>query len=189
MTRVNLLIMFFAVLLIAAYSSWLLTTFKSATQIDPNQKRHVADYYLEDISATLMDAKGNPRYRLTATRLDHYADNNTIEMTKPVLNILKNDQQEWNIISETGVIQNQGNEILLNGKVTIKQDARTKRPATVLHTRNLRIQVPDEYAETNEHVVIHHGLHRLSGTGMNLYLAGSRLELLAKGKGTYVVSP
>jgi lipopolysaccharide export system protein LptC len=189
MTRINLLILFFAVLLIAAYSSWLLSTFKSVTQTESDAKRHVADYFLEDISATLMDAKGKPRYRLTATRLDHYADNDTIEITKPVLNVLRDNQLEWNIISDTGVILKQGEEILLNGDVTIKQDARAKQPATVLHTRNLRIQLPDEFAATNENVVIHHGLHRLSGTGMNLYLAGNRLELLAKGKGTYVVSP
>ena len=189
MTRVNLLIMFFAVLLIAAYSSWLLSTFKSITHKEPSVKRHIADYFLENTTTTLMDANGQPRYRLTATRLDHYADNNTIEMTKPVLNILKNNQLEWNIISDTGVIQNQGNEIHLNGKVTIQQEARAKQLATILHTRNLRIQVHKEYAETNEDVVINHGSHRLSGTGMNLFLATSRLELLAKGKGTYVVSP
>ena len=189
MTRANLFILFISVLLIAAYSSWLLTTFKSGTQNQTDEQRHVADYFLEDISTTLMDAKGKPRYRLTAKRLDHYADNNTIEMIKPVLKIMNNNQLEWNIISETGVIQQQTEEIFLNGDVTIKQDARAKKPATLLLTRNLRIKVPKEFAETNEHVELHHGKHQLSGTGMNLYLATSKLELLAKGKGTYVVSP
>ena len=188
MTRLNLLIMLFAVLLIAAYSSWLLSTFKSVTQKEHTEKRHVADYYLDDITTTLMDAKGKPRYRLTAKRLEHYTDTDTIEITQPVLNIMKNKHQDWNIISESGVILNSGDEIHLQGKVTIKQEAHAKQPATYLYTRNLRIQVSKEYAETDEKVLIKRGGSKLSGTGMKLYLAESRLELLANGRGTYVVS-
>lgn len=188
MTRLNLLIMLFAVLLIAAYSSWLLSTFKSVTQNEHVEKRHIADYYLDDITATLMDASGKPRYRLLASRLEHYADDNTIEINKPVLNVLKNKKLEWKITSESGVILDSGNEIHLKGKVTISQEASKEQSATNLYTRDLRIYVPKEYAETDEKVLVKHDQSQLSGTGMKFYLAKSRLELLANGRGTYVVS-
>jgi len=187
MTRLNLLIIFIAVLLIAAYSSWLLSTFKSVTQKEQTKERHISDYYLDEITATLMDARGKPRYRLTANRLDHYPDTDTIEMTQPVLKVLTKKQPGWKITSESGVILNSGDEIHLHGKVTIKQEARAKQPATYLFTRNLRIQVSNEYAETDEDVKITHDSNQLTGTGMKLYLGKSRLELLANGRGTYVV--
>ncbi|NNG13284.1 MAG: LPS export ABC transporter periplasmic protein LptC, partial [Halobacteria archaeon] len=80
MSRLQFLIILAVVLLIVAYGNWLVTTFQSTTVSGPQEVRHDPDLFAEDVTSTMMDTKGNPRYRLTAEVANHYPDDKSVSL-------------------------------------------------------------------------------------------------------------
>ncbi len=186
MSRLQFLIILAVVLLIAAYGNWLVTTFRSTTASGPQKVRHDPDYFIEDVTSTMMDAKGNPRYRLTAEVVNHYPDDKSVSLQAPRLEYYRQQLPPWTAESETGRIYDKGRQVFLDGEVTMHRPAEGKQPATRLYTRDLLILPDDDYAETAAAVKIKSGESELRGTGMQVYMAEGRMELLAKGMGVYV---
>ena len=186
MSRLQLLIILAVVLLIVAYGSWLVTTFQATTVSDPQEARHVPDLFAEDVTSTMMDAKGNPRYRLTAEVVNHYPDDKSVSVQAPRVEYYRQQLPPWTAESESGRIYDKGRQVFLDGQVTMHRPAEDKQPATRLYTRDLLILPEDDYAETAAAVKMKSGESELRGTGMRVYMAEGRLELLAKGEGVYV---
>ena len=186
MSRLQIPIILAVVLLIVAYGNWLVTTFQSTTLSGQQEVRHDPDMFAEDIISTMMDAKGNPRYRLTAEVINHYPDDKSVSLQAPRLEYYRRQLPPWTAESDSGRIYDKGQQIFLDGQVTMHRPAEGKQPATRLDTRDLLILPQDDYAETAAAVKIKSGKSELTGTGMRVYMSEGRLELLAKGKGTYV---
>ena len=186
MSRLQFLIILAVVLLIVAYGNWLMTTFQSTTESGPQEARHDPDLFAEDVTSTMMDAKGNPRYRLTAEVVNHYPDDKSVSLQAPRLEYYRQQLPPWTAESETGRVYDKGRQVFLDGKVTMHRPAEGKQPATRLYTHDLLILPEDGYAETAAAVKIKSGESELRGTGMRVYMSEGRLELLARGKGVYV---
>ena len=186
MSRLQILITLAAVLLIVAYGNWLVTTFQSATVSDPREARHDPDMFAEDIRSTMMDAEGNPRYHITAKLINHYPDDKSVSLEAPRLEYFRRQLPPWTAESDSGRIYDKGQQIFLDGQVTMHRPAEGKQPATHLYTRDLLILPTDDYAETAAAVRIKSGESELKGKGMQVYMSEGRLELLAKGEGVYV---
>lgn len=186
MSRLQLLIIVAVVLLIVAYGNWLVTTFQSTSVTAQQEASHDPDLFAEDIISTIMDAKGNPRYRLTAQVINHHPDDKSISLQAPRLEFFRNQLPPWTAESDSGRIYDKGQQIFLDGQVTMQRPAENKQPATRLYTRDMLILPQDEYAETAAAVKINSGKSELRGTGMRVYMSEGRLELLAKGEGVYV---
>ena len=189
MSRLHYLISFLAVLLLAAYGNWLLDTFKPDVFRKDQASRHDPDYYLEGVNATVIDASGRPRYQLQARRVAHFPDNNEISLDAPELEMIRADDERWFIRSETGTILENGDRILLHGKVVLRQRGTDPDAQIEMRTRDLTVLPKEDFAETSQRVIITQSSNQLSGTGMRAYLAEDRLELLADGKGTYIGQP
>ena len=186
MSRLQILIILAVVLLIVAYGSWLVTTFRTTTVSGPQEVRHDPDLFAEDVTSTMMDAKGNPRYRLTAKVINHYPDDKSVSLQAPRLEYYRQQLPPWTAESDSGRIYDKGQQVFLDGQVTMHRPAEGKQPATRLYTRDMLILPQDDYAETAAAVKIKSGESELKGTGMRVYMSEGRLELLAKGEGTYV---
>ena len=188
MNRLNFLIIMFAVLLIAAYSSWLLTTFKPGQLVQKQPERHDPDYFFEGVKTTLLDANGHPSYRLTATRINHYPDDDSVTLQNPHVWIFAQKPAKalpWEIDADRGRIIKRGEQIHLLGNVRAERAASPITAATRLDTQDLTIEPHKSYAVTAAKVRIRHGSHHLRGTGMEVYFDQGRLEILAQGVGTY----
>ncbi len=187
MTRLHYLIILLAVVLIAAYSSWLLTAFKPKQQADQQAVRHEPDYFLEEATATVINAAGLPRYRLKAQKVEHYPDDGSVKLLQPRMRIHRKDKlPPWRITSEQGRILNRGDLIHLDGRVTMIRPASRRYAKAELFTRDLLILPQEEYAETDARVLLKSNGSQLRGKGIRVYLAEGRMELLAEGEGTYV---
>ncbi len=189
MSRLQLLITLAVVFLIVAYGNWLVTTFRSTTVSGPQEVRHDPDLFAEGVTSTIMDARGNPRYRLTAEVINHYPDDKSISVQAPRLEYYRQQLPPWTAESETGRIYDKGRQVFLDGQVTMHRPAEGKQPATRLYTQDLLILPEDDYAETAAAVKITSGESELRGTGMRVYMSEGRLELLARGKGVYAFQP
>ncbi len=186
MNRLHYLIIFFVVLLIAAYSNWLLTTFRPDKLTGPRPVRHDPDYFIEGVTATVMQLGGQPRYRLRARRIEHYPDDHSLALTEPRDDYFRPDLPAWHLRAERGRIYDRGEQVFLDGAVSMKRPADRKRPAAELETRDLELLPQQEYAETAARARLRLGRNTLAGTGMQLFLKQGHLELLADGEGTYV---
>ncbi len=186
MSRLQFLIILAVVLLLVAYGNWLVTTFQSTASSGPQQIRHDPDLFAENVVSTIMDAAGNPRYRLTADVVNHYPDDKSVSVQSPRVEYYRQQLPPWTAESDSGRIYDKGRQVFMDGQVTMHRPAEGKQPATRLYTRDLLILPEDDYAETAAAVKITSGESELRGTGMRVYMDEGRLELLAKGKGVYV---
>jgi len=188
MNRLNLLLILIAVLLVAAYASWLLETFRSETRQANQARQHVPDYFLKHFAITLYGSDGQPRHTLRGARAEHYADDGSIDIARPRLTV-RETTPPWQVEAAQGRIVAGGDRIHLNGPVTAQRPAHDRQPALDLRTRDLLVLPPERRAETEAGAVLTAGPHRLSGTGMRLDWGRQRLVLLADVESRYVPTP
>lgn len=188
MNRLGYFLLFVIVIAIAATSSWLL----NKVEVQPfnliKPPRHDMDYFLTNFNATVMDKEGKPHYILTGTRLEHFPDDHSIDITLPRIKLFRKKLSPWHVKAAQARVLNKGSLIYLNGKVSMQRPRSKTEPEVKLDTRNLTIKTDLDYAETRDAVFIQTGKHRLKAIGMRVYLADGRLELLSNVEGLYNVT-
>ena len=189
MSRLQFLIVLAVVLLIVAYGNWLIKTFQTTTGIGPREVRHEPDFFIEDVISTMMDAEGQPLYRLQASLLQHFPDDKSVALQAPQLEYYRKQLPPWTAKAEAGRVYDDGRQVFLDGAVSMHRPGTGKQPPTDMYTENLVVLPEDDYAETAARVKIISGKNQLKGTGMRVYLDEGRLELLANGEGIYAIQP
>ncbi len=187
MSRLHYFLTLLFVVMITGFASWLLSAIEQKTVDEDTTLRHDPDYFIEDLKARVFNADGSLHYRLRAQRLDHYPDDDTLELRAPKLNLFTKDQPPWIMLAEEGFVYDGGLRINLNGAVDISQPGDTHTAMRLL-TRDLRIDTGRDYAETDAAVTLTRGYHQTTATGMRASLALGRIELLADTRGKYDVS-
>jgi len=188
MNRLNLLLILIAVVLVAAYASWLLETFRSEPWRGEQAQTHVPDYFLENFTLIVYGPDGRPRHTLRSERGEHFADDGSIDLVQPRLTVLETTPP-WQVEADHGRITQGGEQIDLGGVVTARRAAHDNQPALLLRTRDLRVLPPQKRAETAAAADLRAGPHRLTGTGMRLDWGRQRLILLADVESRYVPAP
>ena len=192
MNRIRYIILFIIVVIIAATSSWLLKKVDNQPFNIVKPTRHDMDYFLTNFDATIMNEAGKPHYIVKGAYLEHFPDDDSIDIKQPKINLFRENLPPWNMDAEQARVLNKGKLIYLNGKVTMhRPSSKTKKgkiePEINLTTSNLTIKVERNYAETNDAVHIQTEEHHLKATGMRVYLDDGRLELLSNVNGIYHV--
>ncbi|VAW96867.1 hypothetical protein MNBD_GAMMA23-1353 [hydrothermal vent metagenome] len=188
MNRLGYILLLIIVVAIAATSSWLL----KKVEVEPfgliKPARHDMDYFLTNFNATVMDKEGKPHYILTGTRLEHFPDDHSLDITLPNIKLFREKLSPWHVKAKQARVLNKGTLIYLNGKVSMQRPRSKTEPEVKLDTSNLTIKTDIDYAETSDAVFIQTGKHRLKAIGMRVYLADGRLELLSNVEGLYNVT-
>jgi len=188
MNRARFIILFVIVIAIAATSSWLLKSVDILPAKTDEPIPHNMDYFLKNFNATVMNKEGKPHYNLIGDYLEHFPDDDSIDIVQPKIKMFREKLSPWKVKSNTARVLNRGKLIYLNGAVNMHRDASDKEPAVNLDTTNLTINLETDFAQTDEPVFIQTEKHRLKAIGMRVYLADGRLELLSSVKGVYHVS-
>jgi len=142
---------------------------------------------MSNFTAIIMGETGLPKYKMRAAHLEHFPDDDSIDINQPHIEYFRPRLSPWVVVADTGQVFNKGNLIHLNGKVVMERQKSKTEPYVKLVTRDLRIQTDTEYAETDAKVQIQTDGHNLQATGMRLYLAQGKLELRSKVTGNYAV--
>ncbi len=187
MSRLHYFLTLLFIVMLSAFANWLLDAIEHKTIEETTALRHEPDYFIEGLKATVFNGNGSLHYRLASQRLDHYPDDNTLQLAAPVLRMFTEKQPPWIMIAEQGMVYDDGRRIHLNGAVDISQpgDARNRMQ---LLTRDLRIDTQRDYAETDAAVKLTRGYHQTTAVGMRANLRLGRVELLADTRGKYDVS-
>lgn len=172
----------FAVGIIALFSWWLLST-EQKKQIATTDDNHFIDAFINNFTLTSTDETGSPAYTLKADRLEHYNDQDTSQIIKPIINIPQQDNH-WLITADFGEIDNKQSIIKLHDNVVMKQ--LVSDDIFELKTQAMTIDTQSQIIESDQTVKIWNGSLKLVSKGMHYNNASQQLKLLSDVDGIYV---
>jgi len=167
MKRRHLQIVLLAI--IAAGTWWFDFTQQPDSDNKPAKLTHKIDYFVKGAQSVTMTAAGAPKQRLAADYIQHFIDDDTTEVTKPMLTMHSPTKPNIYLNSETALISSDAELISLNGAVHIQRDSIDDVAPINIDTSNLRVQLPNDYAETDDFVIIKSGFSSIQGTGLNIH--------------------
>lgn len=131
---------------------------------------HEADYFVTGFALVKVNNKGEPVYRLTAKKMTHFPDTDTVEFESPRAITLDPKKPALTITAKTGVSKDTSNvgpeSVTLNGDVQISRPADGNRGALLIQTQQLILNPDAQTAQTAVAVNIKTGTSTLNGTGM-----------------------
>ena len=169
-----------AVILIALVigSTWLLNRLGGNDKGKGEIIRHDPDYYMENFSTTTMEEDGSMKNRLSADYMAHYPENDTTELSRPYLEVFRNNKQPLMIIADKGWVTSDNEVILLTGAVKLWQNEPEGGRKMEIMTTDVRILPEQEYAETDMPATFINRQSTITGTGVRAYFKEERVKLL-----------
>ena len=124
---------------LAALSWWLPNALTPRANLFGGDSRHDPDYTIENFTATEMDARGQRKHELRAIKLEHYADDDSADLTQPYLVQFAPDTAPVHTRADRGQLSPDGKEILMQGNVRVTRGASGTDPAGEVQTREMRV--------------------------------------------------
>jgi len=124
---------------LAALSWWLPNALTPRSNLFDGDSRHDPDYTIENFTATEMNAQGQRKHELRATKLEHYADDDSADLTQPYLVQFAPDTAPVHTRADRGRLSPNGKEILMQGNVRVTRGASGVDPAGEVQTREMRV--------------------------------------------------
>jgi len=104
------------------------------------EKRNEPDYVIERFVATAMDEKGRLKHELHAKRLEHFPDDDRMELDQPYLVQFTPDAPPLHTRADRGTTRGEGKDILMRGNVRMTRSASgQKNPAGEVVAQELRV--------------------------------------------------
>jgi lipopolysaccharide export system protein LptC len=170
---------------LAVLTFWLERAAQPPPSAPPPSGVRVADYVVDDVSATNLDKSGRPETTLTARRMVRFFDDETTEIEEPRLVQFREEGPPFRVVAERGTLSSDGEEVRLFGKVVLSRDASKERPELRMETTYLQVFPKTEVFRTPEPVLITEGRSQLAGVGLEYDNKARRLELKARVSGTF----
>ncbi len=172
-------------LALAAASLWLEHSVRAPSVDAAAKLRHDPDFIVEDFGITKMGATGKPEHTLSASRMQHYPDDETTEIISPRLVEQHEDDNPVVIGAERGLLSKNGEEADFYGNVVVVREAGRGQSELRLQTQYLQV-IPDrDLARTDKPVLITEDRSRLAGVGMEFNNKTRQFVLQSQVKGTF----
>lgn len=159
-------------------STWLLKRLGEGESGKNMIIRHDPDYYMENFSTTTMEDDGSIKNRLSAEYMAHYPENDTTELSRPYLEVFRNNKQPLMIVADKGWVTSDNEVILLTGAVKLWQNNPGGDRKMEIMTTDVRILPEQEYAETDMPATFISRQSTITGTGVRAYFKEERVKLL-----------
>lgn len=171
--------------------SYYLAELASKAEQRPARARpgHDPDYFVEGLALTRTNAAGAPTFRLSAQRLEHFPDDDTIEFRRPVLVSLDPDRPLVTLRAERGKASADAQRTDLHGQVLLVRAADRGRPELRVETDQVTLLPEEDIARTDRPVRVLLGASSLTGTGMEFDNAARTLKVRSKVHGIWVAPP
>lgn len=147
----------------AALTFWLERATHQEERRD-GRNRHDADYFVDNFTLRRFNAEGTLQHTLVATKMVHFPDDESTEVTAPRLTYHR--LPPMHVSSDTAWLDKEGKHVRLDNNVRILRESVDQRPPTEIRTRVLYAVPDDEIAHTDAPVKIVQGLTVLNGTGL-----------------------
>lgn len=171
-----------------AISSWFLANLFEEKEIgEVKVVENSPDFYSLGYYKKEMATNGLAKNELIADKMTHYSEDGITYLENPVMTLYNSDVPPWVIESETGILEADGDNLLLEEKVFISREGVQNHKPFNINTSDLRVKLSINYAETDEWAEIIEVPHRTEGVGMQVtFSTPIQLKFLSKVKGRYV---
>lgn len=153
--------------LLAALTLWLARVASIEQPAQPAAPRHAPDYVVDQMDGKRFDERGKLQYSLVASRMVHFADDDSTELTNPTVLYLGR-AEPLHIDARRAVSSKDGKIITLYDDVKLRREPAPGRAEMTLTTTELTVVPDDEFAHTDKPVQITQGKSVLNGTGFEL---------------------
>ena len=177
---------------LAALTYWLDAQVQSSPPRGDGASRHDPDLYIENLSAVSFDKEGRVLQSLSATRAQHYPDDDSVDLIAPSLALTTSGKPRLAVTAETGTVAGDRETVTLRGNVRATRDAPATKaerdggpagPATFT-TDMLRVIPKLSRAETDRPVTIEEPRGIIHGVGMILDNDARTFKLKSAVRGT-----
>jgi lipopolysaccharide export system protein LptC len=187
--RFRLMVILAPTIALALGSFWLLEVMRrTAGDFLPSPQRSEPDFYVEKFNYVKISKTGSAQYHISGTRLTHNPEDDSYDITLPVINNLGNVQAPMTIRSERAQVNSDNSQVRLYDNVHMDRPASPTNEPMHAKTEYLLVLPDDDVMRTDKPVEITLGQSKLTGTGMMANNATRELRLTSNVHGTYQAS-
>jgi lipopolysaccharide export system protein LptC len=177
---------------LAALTFWLDAQIQPPpTKID-GSSRHDPDLFIENAKGTTFDAEGRPRQALTAKRIDHFPDDQTVALRSLTMSMTDPDRAPVAVAADRGIVAGDRESMTLEGNVRVVREAEKPKPGAArddsgpvtITTEFLRVVPKKGLAETDRPVTIEEPRGIIHSVGIRLDNEAKTLLLKSGVRGT-----
>lgn len=172
-------------LLLAALTYWLDLTVSEAGAPRDHGAASDPDFIIDNFRISRMNAGGVTDYVLSATRMEHFREDDVTRISAPSLTHYVPGAPSVQLDARRGVITGSGEVTEFYDEVVLKRQAGAKDAAMVMRTEYLKAFPDSAFASTDRVVTITQGDSVLTGTGLEIDNNARAIRLLSDVRGTF----
>lgn len=172
--------------LLAALSFWLEQIVKPGTPTRDSRTRHDPDLILKSFDAVKLGHTGAPSYKLAASELLRYPDDQTARLRDPRFEQISDTGVVTTIASRHGTVSGNGDNVYFVDDVKVVRSPDQDRSELTMDTSYLQVTPELGLARTDQPVTIRDANTSLSGVGLELRNEERIAVLFSRVKGRYV---
>ena len=157
--------------LLVALSFWLSRYIQRGDGGADDSKRHDPDMIVENFAAKALDGTGDVQYTLGATKMRHYADDDSSELENVTFSAFRRDQPPLIATSPKADLTRHANgedEVTMSGGVIVRTAATDAHPEMTLKTPTLTVLPNQNVARSVAGVVVDSTAGRLTAKSFEL---------------------
>jgi len=189
MGKLHYLTALLLIILLAIASGWIFESIENNPILKKEAVRHDPDYFLKNFTATTMNKKGKTAYKVKSAFLEHYPDDDSMKLQKPLFSFYENNVKVWTAQANEAFVLKGGKIIQLNGDVILNQIAIANKQTTPvqLNAEQLTIEPDKKQAHTKSKIKLTKGSSRIQARGMRADMVKNRIEFLSQTRSHYVL--
>lgn len=189
MSKLYYLTVLLLIILLAIASSWFFESIKEHRDQPEAAVSHDPDYFLENFTATSRNIKGEITYKVVAVHLEHYPDDNSMKLQKPIFSFYDDNIKTWSAVADEAIIFQETQVIHLNGNAILRQLTGSKINFTPgkITAEQLTIEAKKKVAHTKSSITLTQGDNHIQAVGMKADMNKNKIEFLSKTRSHYVI--
>jgi len=188
--RVRFLVIMAPLIALALGSFWLYEVMRrTASDFIPTPERKEPDFYVEKFSYIKLTKTGNAQYHFSGEKLTHNPQDDSYDITMPVISKLGNAQAPLTLRAKRARVKSDNSEVHLHDNVHMDRPASSTSESLRVRSEYLLLLPDEEVVKTDKSVIINFGSSTLTGTGMFANNATREFRLTSNVHGTYQAAP
>ena len=169
--------------LLAALTFWLERATQGENGVSGDKLRHDPDYFVIGLAFRHFNLDGSLQSSLEAKQMRHYPDDDSTQVTEPVM-VLYAHAQPMRLNARRARVSEDGKLVVLTDDVRVVREASVDNPELVLTTTEMQVYPDDEIARASVPVTIVSGQSVIRGSGMEADHRARLFTLMGRAQGT-----
>jgi lipopolysaccharide export system protein LptC len=187
-SRITSLLSVLAMAALAGVTYWLLQATRVSNHEADQPKTHSPDYFADNFSVSELDQSGATQYRLTATKMVHYEDDDNSDLTLPAIRAFQPGKPIVTATGKRGTVNGDASIVNLYDNARILRAPGAGDPEMQADSSHFRVLVNDDVIETEKPVKLRRDLSVMTANGMNYNNVTRVMQLFGNVRGEIAAS-